>query len=229
MDSGAQPNLNDNPTSLVKAHLGMVDALATQLMKQNAHFTWLTESDLSGAGYEALVDAARAYDASREASFKTYAWHCVRNAMLAEIRRMFPIKVSDEQRGAVAIIRDNSEDTELDGVRPSLFDKFQSAKLRCDWEPERKWQLEMLDEAMVRLEPEERFLRRAKEEIAWKEREMDVQRAPRFPAGTRVEHPVFGYGTVTEVREDEGVYLVRFDSLETERSIRFRAALMKAE
>lgn len=158
MDSGAQPNLNDNPTSLVKAHLGMVDALATQLMKQNVHFTWLTESDLSGAGYEALVDAARAYDASREASFKTYAWHCVRNAMLAEIRRMFPIKVSDEQRGAVAIIRDNSEDTELDGVRPSLFDKFQSAKLRCDWEPERKWQLEMLDEAMVRLEPEERFL-----------------------------------------------------------------------
>ena len=80
-----------------------------------------------------------------------------------------------------------------------------------------------------RNEPEERFLRRAKEEIAWKEREMDVQRAPRFPAGTRVEHPVFGYGTVTEVREDEGVYLVRFDSLETERSIRFRAALMKAE
>ena len=158
MDSGAQPNLNDNPTSLVKAHLGMVDALATQLMKQNAHFTWLTESDLSGAGYEALVDAARAYDASREASFKTYAWHCVRNAMLAEIRRMFPIKVSDEQRGAFAIIRDNSEDTELDGVRPSLFDKFQSAKLRCDWEPERKWQLEMLDEAMVQLEPEERFL-----------------------------------------------------------------------
>ena len=80
-----------------------------------------------------------------------------------------------------------------------------------------------------RNEPEERFLRRAKEEIAWKEREMDVQRAPRFPAGTRVEHPVFGYGTVTEVREDEGVYLVRVDSLETERSIRFRAALMKVE
>ena len=80
-----------------------------------------------------------------------------------------------------------------------------------------------------RNEPEERFLRRAKEEIAWKEREMDVQRTPRFPAGTRVEHPVFGCGTVTEVREDEGVYLVRFDSLETERSIRFRAALMKVE
>ena len=80
-----------------------------------------------------------------------------------------------------------------------------------------------------RNEPEERFLRRAKEEIAWKEREMDVQRAPRFPAGTRVEHPVFGYGTVTEVREDEGVYMVSFDSLETERSIRFRAALMKVE
>ena len=80
-----------------------------------------------------------------------------------------------------------------------------------------------------RNEPEERFLRRAKEEIAWKEREMDVQRAPRFPAGTRVEHPVFGCGTVTEVKEDEGVYLVRFDSLETERSIRFRAALMKVE
>ena len=78
--------------------------------------------------------------------------------MLAEVRRMFPIKVSDEQRGAVAIIRDNSEDTELEGVRPSFFDKIQSARLRCDWESERKWQLEMLDEAMVQLEPEERFL-----------------------------------------------------------------------
>lgn len=158
LNGGAHLNLSDDQTALVKAHLDMVDAMARQLMKQNAHFTWLTESDLSGAGYEALVDAALAYDASREASFKTYAWHCVRNAMLAEVRRMFPIKVSDEQRGAVAIIRDNTEDTELEGVRPSFFDKIQSARLRCDWESERKWQLEMLDEAMAMLEPEERFL-----------------------------------------------------------------------
>ena len=158
LNGGAHLNLSNNQTALVKAHVGLVDTLAKQLMQQYSSCPWLTESDFAGAGYEALVDAARAYDDSREASFKTFAWHCVRNAMLAEVRRMFPIKVSDEQRGAVVIMRDNSEDTELEGGRPSLFDKFQSARLRCDWEPERKWQLEMLDEAMVQLEPEERFL-----------------------------------------------------------------------
>lgn len=160
VDSGAQQNLNDNPTSLVKAHLGMVDALAKQLMQQYSGCPWLTESDFAGAGYEALFDAACAYDASREASFKTFAWHCVRNAMLAEVRRMFPIRMSDEQRKTVSIVRDNAEDTNLEDLRTSVFDTFQSARLRCDWEPERKWQLEMLNEAMVQLEPEERFLLR---------------------------------------------------------------------
>ena len=40
VDSGAQQNLNDNPTSLVKAHLGMVDALAKQLMQQYSGCPW---------------------------------------------------------------------------------------------------------------------------------------------------------------------------------------------
>ena len=88
--------------------------------------------------------------------------------------------------------------------------------------------LDIDERCLTRLnEPEERFLRRAKEEIAWKERELDVKKEDRFPAGQRVDHPVFGQGTVTEVREDEGVYIVRFDSLDTERSIRFRAVLTK--
>jgi len=65
VDSGAHLNPNDNPTSLVKAHLGMVDVLAKQLMQQYIGCPWLTESDFAGAGYEALFDAARAYDASR--------------------------------------------------------------------------------------------------------------------------------------------------------------------
>ena len=44
---------------------------------------------------------------------------------------------------------------------------------------------------------------------------------PAFAPGQRVIHPVFGPGTVREVRYDEGCCSVLFDSLKTERSIRF--------
>jgi RNA polymerase sigma factor (sigma-70 family) len=78
---------------LVETHIDLVSRMAKQLMKKNANCDWLTEDDLLGAGFEALVAASRTYDAERNASFKTYAMTCIKNAMLAEIRNMFPIKV----------------------------------------------------------------------------------------------------------------------------------------
>ena len=46
-----------------------------------------------------------------------------------------------------------------------------------------------------------------------------------FEAGERVRHPVFGEGTITALDEKAMSYLVKFDSLETERRIRFDGKL----
>ena len=52
---------------------------------------------------------------------------------------------------------------------------------------------------------------------------------PRFEIGQRVEHPVFGRGTVVEVDIDRGAHIVKFDSMDTPRSISFRAKLNLTE
>ena len=49
--------------------------------------------------------------------------------------------------------------------------------------------------------------------------------APRFTAGDRVDHPVFGPGVVAAVNMDERCYTICFDKLATERSLRFDASL----
>lgn len=70
---------------LVKRHLALVSQMAEQFMNENTSIDWPTEEDLLSAGYEGLVAAAHTYDASREASFKTYAMTYIKNAMLDEI------------------------------------------------------------------------------------------------------------------------------------------------
>lgn len=70
---------------LVERHLALVSKTAEQFMKENTNIYGPTEEDLLSAGYEGLVAAARTYDTSREASFKTYATTYIKNAMLAEI------------------------------------------------------------------------------------------------------------------------------------------------
>lgn len=70
---------------LVEEHLALVSKMAEQFKKENINIDWPTEEDLLSAGYEALVAAARTYDASREASFKTYATTYIKNAMEDEI------------------------------------------------------------------------------------------------------------------------------------------------
>lgn len=139
----------ENNYMLVDANIDMVNKMAKQLMKKNANCDWLTEDDLIGAGHEAIVVAARTYDASRNASFRTYASTCIRNAMLAEIRNMFPFKVNDKQPRPFLV---RNEDAERESMMLEL------SGFQCNWEPERRWLLESLLEAKTMLKHEEQWL-----------------------------------------------------------------------
>lgn len=134
---------------LVKTHLGLVNGLAKSLMKNNSHCDWLTEDDLVNAGYEALDAAARNYDSSREASFKTYATTCIRNAMVAEIRTMFPVRINDKQTKKSLVRNGEAEgDAEV----------FEQARLLEHDEWEQRKQQETVADILGRLTPDERWL-----------------------------------------------------------------------
>lgn len=134
---------------LVETHIDLVNRMAKQLMKKNETCDWLTEDDLVGAGQEALVAAARTYDASREASFKTYATTCIKNAMLAEIRNMFPVKVHDKTLKTSLIRNDEAEgDAEV----------HELVRLLGSWEREQRKQQELVADILSRLTPDERWL-----------------------------------------------------------------------
>ena len=136
---------------LVETHIDLVSMMAKQLMKKNANCDWLTEDDLLGAGFEALVAAARTYDAERNASFKTYATTCIKNAMLAEIRNMFPIKVYDSGL-RTGLVRSD----EADG-KAKLHEL---ANLLGYWESEQRRLMETVAELMSHLSHDERWLLR---------------------------------------------------------------------
>ena len=139
----------ENNYMLVDANIDLVKKMAKQLMKKNPDCDWLTEDDLVGAGHEAIVVAALTYDDSRDASFRTYASTCIKNAMLAEIRNMFPIKVSGKQKH-MFLVRNEDADREAMMLEISGF--------QCDWEPEQHYLLESLSEAMAKLKQEEQWL-----------------------------------------------------------------------
>ncbi len=137
---------------LVKTHLGLVNGMAKSLMKKNAHRDWLTEDDLLGAGYEALDAAARNYDPSREASFKTYATTCIRNAMVAEIRTMFPVRINDKQTKKSLVRNGEAEgDAEV----------YEQARLLEHYEWEQSKLQETVADILGWLTPDERWLIRS--------------------------------------------------------------------
>ena len=77
-------------------------------------------------------------------------------------------------------------------------------------------------------EPQEGLIRDARSYIDHSLRylpETDQTQTGRFSPGQRVEHAMFGPGTVLEVDLDRGAYSVQFDSMETPRKISFRARL----
>ena len=55
-----------------------------------------------------------------------------------------------------------------------------------------------------------------------------AQAGPSFATGDRVAHPVFGAGTIVDIDQDRGSYQIQFDSIQTPRSLAFKAALSKA-
>ena len=158
MNEGASQSCNAQLTQLVNSNLKLVESQAKYIISRNRHQSWLTESDLLSAGYEALVRAAHSYNPTGEASFKTYASRCVRNEMVAEITRMFPIKVSDKQREDLSIVRDVVDESDRDTPRISVFDQYQSETMSCDWEPEYDRLLGAVVEAKDSLKSEEREL-----------------------------------------------------------------------
>ena len=75
-------------------------------------------------------------------------------------------------------------------------------------------------------EPQEGLIRDARSYIDHSLRHLpETDQTGRFSLGQRVEHAMFGPGTVLEVDLDRRAYSVQFDAMETPRKISFRARL----
>ena len=68
------------------------------------------------------------------------------------------------------------------------------------------------------------LVRRTKEYTELQER-FYRDRSDLLPVGARVRHSVFGTGSITDVDADRGAYQVKFDGMDTERSISFRVKM----
>ncbi len=73
--------------------------------------------------------------------------------------------------------------------------------------------------------PREGLIREAREYAAMSEKYMPEQEELRFSPGDRVRHTIIGPGTVVELDENQGAYIIAFDALSTTRRISFRARL----
>jgi RNA polymerase sigma factor (sigma-70 family) len=145
-------------SQLIQVNYDLVGILARKLSMRCQKCSWVTVDDLVSAGDEALVKATQSYDPSREANFRTYASHCIWNEMLAEIRCLFPVKMSDKQRESVSIVRNDAYDSDWDSPNPSFFDKIQAKGMHCNWDWEYECQLEKLNRAVSKLEPKDQTL-----------------------------------------------------------------------
>ncbi len=78
----------DSPEVLERFHaeLDLVEIVARQVIRATA--STIDLDDLLSAGREGLLAAARRFDPTQEATFRTYADYRVRGAMLDEIRTM---------------------------------------------------------------------------------------------------------------------------------------------
>ena len=149
MNSNTTLKLNAYQSHLVETHHSLVSSMAESLLSLQTGHLGLTKSDLTGAGYEALISAACHYDSTRNASFKTYASKCIWHAMVAEIEQLFPSQTIVNQNGKVKELRFIHDET----INSDLTVRF-----CCNWEAEQAWQLETLNEAIATLKPKEQFL-----------------------------------------------------------------------
>lgn len=77
--------LNDAPNDLVAAHAPLVKRIAYHLLARLPSSVQL--DDLIQAGMMGLLEAAKRYDASKGASFDTYAGIRIRGTMIDELRK----------------------------------------------------------------------------------------------------------------------------------------------
>ena len=77
--------------------------------------------------------------------------------------------------------------------------------------------------------PRERLIRDAREYILLTEDRLPTEESGTLPPGRRVRHPIMGLGTVLEADREKGAHLVKFDCLDTPRSISFKARLELVE
>ena len=148
-NSNTNLKLNTYQSHLVETHYSLVSSMAESLLSLQTGHLGLTKSDLTGAGYEALISAACHYDSTRNASFKTYANKCIWHAMVAEIEQLFPSQTIVNQYGKAK---------ELRFIHDETISSDLSVRLCCNWEAEQAWQLETLNEALATLKPKEQFL-----------------------------------------------------------------------
>lgn len=157
MNSNTTLKLNAYQSHLVETHHSLVNSMAESLLSLQTGHLGLTKSDLTGAGYEALISAACHYDSTRNASFKTYASRCIWHAMVAEINRWrpsFAVLVPEVVNGEPRFVeKEESLFTCLDDANV-----FTLTSMCCNWEAEQAWQLETLNEAIATLKPKEQFL-----------------------------------------------------------------------
>jgi RNA polymerase sigma factor (sigma-70 family) len=150
--------ITSNQSQLIQANHDLVGILAMKLSMRCQKCSWVTVDDLVSAGDEALVKATQSYDPSRGANFRTHASHCIWNEMLAEIRHLFPVKMSDKQRESVSIVWYDAYDSDWDSPNPSFFDKIQAKSMHCNWDWEHECLLEKLNRAVSKLDPKDQTL-----------------------------------------------------------------------
>ena len=73
--------------------------------------------------------------------------------------------------------------------------------------------------------PEEGLIESARASIQASDRKLRPVDEDILKVGTRVRHKIMGIGTVTDIDDKTGSYIIRFDELETERKIRYTAKL----
>lgn len=121
--------------NLTSAHF---DIVAKQINYLAQKYHVLTDKQLSvleDAGYEALYNAANYYDASRGASFTTYASYVIYNALLKEFKKLNSLSYID-----------------MDNVDSVIYNPD------CDWDFEDACMTETLHEAINQLSAEERHI-----------------------------------------------------------------------
>lgn len=113
-----------DPDKLVMDFLPMVGRIVEQVTTYIK--PPLTKEDLVSAGSIGLVKAARNYDPSKKAEFKTYAYIRVKGAIIDELRSwsFAPANLSKQIKQAEEISRDNIEKTGFVIADEKLADKM---------------------------------------------------------------------------------------------------------